>query len=125
MQKRLLVLVLGLAFIAGCSESQMKKTDAVVQQGQAIGTAVAAVAPAIPPPYGEIVGGIALLVSVLAGAWQTYRKGQVTAALDDVATAVAVKAGTPSITTTEIPGNVISASTVNAATVDELKKLGY
>ena len=118
MKRIVLVLCLSLVILIGCSESQMKKTDALVQQGQAMGTAVVAVSPAIPPPFGEIIGGIAGLALILAGAYQTYRKGQVSAALDDLGVAAA---GTTGKSVLESP----LAVNINPSTATELKALGH
>ena len=118
MGKTILVACFGLCLIAGCTEQQKQQGDKLATNATTAATTVATVSPAIPPPYGTIAGILAGVVLAVAGAWQTYRKGQVSAALDDLGVAAANPSGKSVL---ELP----VASQINQSTVDELKTLGH
>jgi outer membrane murein-binding lipoprotein Lpp len=107
--------------LAGCTEQQKQQGDKLATNASGIATTAATLSPAVPPPVGPIVGILAGVVLTLAGAWQTYRKGQISAALDDVGQAGATTNKTSTVLDAANP--ILAA--INPSTVAELKALGH
>jgi hypothetical protein len=126
MKKRLLIVCLGLLFVMGCSEAQMKQGDKVATGVTNTGTALqqGLQSPAgalVPEPFRSlselIIGGLLLL----SNGWQTYRKSKLSAALDDLGQAGATTNKTSTVL--DIANPLLGA--INPSTALELKALGH
>ena len=125
MKKRLLVLLFVMVLlsgIVGCSESQMLKGDKVATSATTAATDLqtAIQSPAgvlVPEPFRSLVELALAGILTAAGSWQLYRKGKVSAALDDLATAAA--GDKASVLETPI------LAAINPATAVELTTLGH
>lgn len=69
------IMILLLSF-SGCTEEQLQKADSIAQGVNDVSTAIETVAPTLPPPISVYAGLGALIASLFANGWQSYRKKQ-------------------------------------------------